>query len=454
LSILIKRHNAGGAWPSALRTGNVFLSSLARRPNLLLVALHLLQFGFLLWLAYSMRDCCDADYYPRTGRALLSEGLLYPDKFAGYRSYFVPLLFGGLQSIPLALGSAIDPARFLHYALCLIYSLVSLATCRHILRTYGWRSCWLNAFPVFFNPLVLYLVPLPLQESVIAILVLPLLVLLLTSSSGLPRRIALAVLLCSVAYLIRESMLWLCIPCAIAVFAGYWRAGAVRERRSWTPCVLACIAALVLFAPQIYIARAKFHAFTPYPSAGVVEKQILWGVEMFKYESVLTTTGAYGKKYFTPFATIPKDRTTLAFYSSTWPAGPLLAMTHAWVGLHPWSFRTYLEENEVGPFGLPLILSAAAVFLALLYFTDFVARSHERPAMAFLFALVLMSCAYTAFAAVETRFGLFGFIAVGSSATRLLSDRRGRSIVVRNLLPMTAYIALCLIIASLISSAH
>ncbi|MBA8886896.1 hypothetical protein FHW12_001087 [Dokdonella fugitiva] len=425
----------------------------ARRPVTVLLAMHVAQLAFLLWLVHSMGFCCDASYYDDVASRLFTQGLMYTDIYSGYRSYFVPFVLGALRW-PAQWFPSVDATTWMRVSLCCAYSLCSFATTLRVVRRAGWRDAVTIALPVFFNPLVLHQVPLPMQEAVIALLVLPMLVLLLATRTTLARRCALAIVCGGVAFLIRLPMAWLIIACAAYLLACLRWEG-LRWRTPGAPSGSLSIAAAVLalaalLGPQLVISHARFHSWAPYPNDASYARQWIFGVDDYRRDTVIEDDHS-AVDYATPYRALSNDRKTLAFYVETIPDGPVLALTHAWITLHPWGWRTYPRRAEAEPSLAVLAFSATLVFLALSYFGGVRSRPEERPTMVMLFALVSLSTASVAFAAAETRFGLIGYTAAGVAAARLLADSGGRERALHALPGLAAYVGACLVIAMLLA---
>ena len=443
------QHVTAGASALAV-TRSRLVSIVAGRPVVALLLLHAAQFAFLFHLVHTTTYCCDADYYVDLASRIFSDGLLYEDVYSGYRSYLVPLVLGVLRW-PVHFFHGVDPTLGMRVMVCFAYSAVSFATTLRVVREAGWRDAATVSLPIFFNPLVLHLVPLPLQEAVIALLVLPMLVLLLTARTTLARRAALAILCGTVAFLIRLPMAWMIGACLLYLFACYRWDRASGERFAFAPLALACVVSLLLLLPQLLISHARFHSWTPYPSTLTYRAQVAFGIDDYRYDTVISPDHPpQGLAVATPYKALPGERKTLAFYVEALPDGPLLALAHVWIALHPWSFRMYPSADETGPSLTILASSAALMSLALIYLDEFRTRRDERKTMALLVALVALSSASIAFAAVETRFGIISYSATSVAAMRLLADREGRRRAMRNLPLVIGYVSACVLLGELL----
>lgn len=262
----------------------------------------------------------------------------------------------------------------------------------------------------------------------------------------------LAILCATLAFLIRLPMAWMAIACLCHLLACMrWRIGPREPFRPW-PVVAASVVAVALLAPQSYIAYQRLHTLAPYVLSRADPRLVVYGIDIYRHDTVVDKRRGYGVDFFTQYRTLPDSEKNIAFYFRTLPDGPLLALAHVWITLHPWSFRTYLTYSEIGPHMPVLVFSSAIVFLALLYFADFRSRRAEWPTMILLFALVVLSSASIAPAAAETRFGLIGFAAAGVAAARMLADERGRAIAVRWAPALFGYVGVCVMLARLLAA--
>jgi hypothetical protein len=71
-------------------------------------------------------------------------------------------------------------------------------------------------------------------------------------------------------------------------------------------------------------------------------------------------------------------------------------------------------------------------------------KRDDPPLTVFLLSTFVLSCGYTAFVATETRFGLFGFLAVSLGAAQLFAQRAGRTWAFSAVPLVGAYVAACI----------
>ncbi len=396
------------------------------RPLAVILALHALQGAFLLWLALDAVFCCDALYYLHVGQGMLAEGLLYEHHFEGYRSYLVPIMVASLDALPLPAASASGSSYPL--AAGLVFWLISLGCSLLILRQESLGRYLVFALPTLFNPFVLAHIPAPLQESAFVLLCVPLLVLLVAvKRSSANRTLGLALLIFTLAYVIRGSFVWLLAPLALFVLFEAIRSGTRWQQARLAPLLLVGLLATVpLLAPQSWTMYQKFSSIDPYPSTAVMDFQIEMGVANLKYGTLAIGDQWTGMWYRSPFAELPVEERTLGFYFRHPGPGLLMMGSHVWSGLHYDVLTTYVRVEELRIASPWLVLSSLIVAFGIVGLIQGW-RSRVEPELDLLLTLmVLLSCAYTAFIATEARFGLIGFIALSIAAARPMAWPAGR----------------------------
>lgn len=418
-----------------------------------IIGIYLFLFLALLLSTFKLTYCCDAGYYLEIGLRIFEDGLFYDDYYSGYRSYFAPIIFGGLQKIFLLSFQSYDYAiKAVRIFLCFFYVLAMTGTSIFVLKREGIKSSLTYSLPIAFNPAVLHMVSLPMQESLIAIFCFPVIIILLSIRRGsLSFCLAWLLFFGIIGYLIRSSLLWLLVPCLAYAIMSYRRylnkdisLGNISAlRRTIILCVL-------LFIPQCWISYAKFASFNPYPSVSTATDQIAWGIGAFKYQTVISKDSAVGLFYPTPFKYTPENNRGLGFYFSNPGAGLLLATTHVWVGLHPDTYKVFLSPKDIRPVSFTVLVSAVIVGLGLVGLFGAARTSPFDPGSIFLLLMFAMSCAYTALIATETRFGIFGYIAVSVAAVQLLATREGRRAALISLPLVLAYAVISLILNALL----
>ncbi len=390
-----------------------------------LIGLHVLLLAWLVYAAGTSRYCCDASYYLTTSERLLHDGLYYADDYAGYRSYLVPLVIGVLRR--LFVFTANERPMHIQFALVICYVVLVFLCALRITRREGLKRYFTTGFPIAFNPIVLGVVIFPMQEAVAALSCIPMLMLLLSSRAPLSyTRLALGLLFVVTAYLIRSSWAWLVLPIGLFLAVDWYRQrrqGMGLHGHIW-PLPAAALACLALLLPQVLIAKKQFDSWNPYPSPAAVKRQIGSGIEMFRYTTVIEGPHMGGFPTYTPF----KDQAdkTLSFYTEHPVAGASLILGHVWAGLNYDTFGVYVSGASLGPVTGALLFSATISALGLFALIAWPRKDGDTAVQAFLVTGLLGSCAYTALAATETRFGLWGFLCVSMAAAHLLAEKEGR----------------------------
>jgi hypothetical protein len=414
------------------------------------LALHAVQAVFLIWLALDAVFCCDALYYLHVGQGMLAEGLLYDHHFEGYRSYLVPLLSALIDGLPLPAANASGSSYPL--AASLVFWLISLACSLQILKHESLGRYLVFALPTLLNPFVLAHIPAPLQESAFVLLCVPLLVLLVAvQKSSATRTLGLALLIFTLAYVIRGSFIWLLVPLASFVLFEAIRSGSRWQRAKLAPLLLVGLLATVpLLAPQSWTMYQKFPSIHPYPSTAVMDFQIEMGVANLKYGTLKMDDHWTGMWYLSPYAYRPAEERTLGFYVRNPGPGLLLIGSHVWSGLHYDVLTTYVRVEELRIASPWLVLSSLIVAFGIIGLVQGW-RSRAEPELDLLLTLmVLLSCAYTAFIATEARFGLVGFVALSIAAARSTAWPEGRRAML-NAAPLALIYALaCLLFNGLL----
>jgi hypothetical protein len=409
----------------------------------LVVVLHLAQALFLFWHAWTTDFAHDANYYLRTADALMRDGLAYTNEQAGYRSYFVPLLFGVLREVPAPImpGSG----HSLPGVLALCFVLISIAVSVHVLRRESLGRWALFAVPTLFNPMLLGHVPILLQESVLVLIAVPLLVVLMAvRQRPLSRQFVLAAAIACLIFIIRGSMFWMAVPLVLYVWM-LARQTALGSRALVMPkaWLASAAIAIALVAPESWYAWQRQGTLNPYPSDAVARDQMWLGIDILKYATIRREGVWRGLWYTSPYTQLPREEKTLSFYWRHPNAGAFLIAAHVWTGLHYDVLATYFDRDELRIVSVWLILSALLVALGVLGLWRLLLRRDDPPLTALLVSMFVLSCGYTAFVATETRFGLFGFLAVSLGAAQLFASRAGRRRAWSAVPLVAAYVAAC-----------
>jgi len=168
---------------------------------------------------------------------------------------------------------------------------------------------------------------------------------------------------------------------------------------------------------------------------------------MLNYGTVYTEDNFSGLIARSPYASLPTAQKTLSFYETHPKAGFFLALTHAWSSLHFVAFSPYAPRTAIDVFTLPLLFSSALVAIGLIGLTV-MSIGDERTV--FLLLTVLLTCAYTALAATENRFGVFGFIAICVAAWQVPIGVDTRTLALRASPLVLVYVCLCVMINALL----
>jgi mRNA-degrading endonuclease YafQ of YafQ-DinJ toxin-antitoxin module len=385
----------------------------------------ILQLLLGVWMIASMDYCCDSGYYLTAGKQLLDQGLFTPYQYEGHRSYLAPVSIRLIHDLPFAswisaLSRINDYQRFA-VNLLPIWMLMSFAASKYAMtRVEPRRAQWIAAL-VYANPILLGHILVPMQESIMLLVFAPVFALL---SLGLlsSMRLASAVLLTVIAYMIRESYAFVAAP--LLIFAIYNRLFQRGEYRSQSirATILAVLAGALLIAPQS-IRNHQLHGhFAVYHSAQIQNDQLLWGTRMYKYATEKIDGNWKGVAYQIPETEVVANGLSLITALKQQEAYATKAIAnHMLVGL---------VHDQVGPYGpkagtsvrgMLILFSSGVVFFGLagmaLMLMD---KTQVRSAFA-LSALLLLSLAYTAFVATETRFGILGFFALCLSANAYFS---------------------------------
>ncbi len=426
-------------------------------PLFRILFVHALQVLILAWIAAHAHFCCDAsNYYLPGGRSLLRDGLLWKDDYAGYRFYFTPLVFGVIESAldpfvqsPAQLNGAVP------FALAACFSLSTLLASCYVLKNDGIARWTKYSVPFFLNPLVLSIVPYPLQESVFCIFAVPFFFLFLAHDF---RRFsffcAAGGLLVAITLVSRPPLVWVAIPVLMSIGFSAWRRKYSARTYASGALIFAALV-LALFAPQAFVNWNTFGTFFPVASETVGNIQISFGVDMLRYGTVDTGAGFIPFPTPSPYNNYPQSEKTIDFYSIHPLAGLFLVLAHMWSSLHFISFNPYSNISELGVATPALLLSSTITACGLLGLFHMLRQRGNSSLAKFLLATLFLSCAANAFTATEARFGLLGFLSLSIGAWQLLLDTDVRKLAIRASPLIVAYVALCVLLnASLLSRSN
>ncbi len=423
---------------------------LQERPWLWVAILAALQATILSIVATRTILCCDSAYYLSAGESLWRDGLLWSDRYVGYRFYLTPLVFGFLERISHVIAPASSDGATMPLLLSGLFLITSSAASIFILRNDG-PYRWLSfAIPMLLNPLVLTIAPYPLQESVIVAGCLPLMLVLFAHRfKSLMWQCVVAGSCIGIATMTRPTLIWIAIPIAVHVFYPLVVARQWNWRTTWGALVMIAIV-VAMFSPQVYIHWQRFHSLSPAPQTAVEETQITYGVEMLEYSTVHDGASFRGLPVYSPYRELPIDQKKLSFYSDHPKEGLFLSLVHMWAAFNFISFRPYIPLTDIGIVNLTLIISALITSLGLLAIGRMLADPVHRALGLTLACMVSLNCIYVAACATENRFGLLGFVALSLAAWQALNAPEGRKLYLRAAPLVVGYVCLCLIINALL----
>ena len=397
------------------------MRTLKAQPTWLVVLLiNILQ----LWVAGALISvleyCCDAGFYLATGRLLINDGLLAAYAYDGHRSYLAPILIYGVHALPFAdwLGNLVgvsDAQRYGINAFVLFWLLTNFVLMR-LMRRQSLLLVIASAF-VWCNPILLAHLVVPLQESALLIVFLPVFLLLIVGD--LPGyRLALGILLSVYAYMVRESYAFIALPLmllAIVPMLGVWT-DAVRPAQSKLALCVALLISIGLVAPQSWRNHSLHGDLAPYHSAEVQSDQLLWGAKMYRYSTEKIDATWHGFQYLIP----EQFRTAAPTLPAALLNGESLAISsvlnHMAVGLIHDSPGPYVAySSATSRRGWALLSTAVVVLGGFGMFFSLRARETRLRGVVSM-TLLALSLGYTAFVAAETRFGILGFAALSIGA--------------------------------------
>ena len=412
-----------------------------KRRWFVLFAAHALQLAFLLWIAAHAKVCCDVtDYYIPAGRSIIHDGLLWQDPYAGYRFYFVPMVFGLLEEMLGAFGRSASIVESMPFALAGMLCLMSLLASSYIACREGMRRWAMFAIPLLFNPFVLAVVPYALQESVVVIFCMPLLfVLLARRQQDFRWTCIVAGLFASIVFVARSSLVWVALPALLFVAC---QSSGRNFRTILQGAALAFVVSIALIWPQCYISWQKFGTLNPLSQTAVGQSQIAYGVEMLHFSATFTEGKFSPFTIWSPYHELPLSEQNSAFYLNHPKEGLFLVITHVWSGLHYVAVVPYIPEADISIVNLWLLGSAVIVCFGALGLPRLFVPG-ERGAALMLAGLTILSCVYTAFVATENRFGLIGFAALSVAGWQLVTNPDERGFCLRALPLVIVYAALC-----------
>ncbi len=368
--------------------------------------------------------CCDAHWYISGALSVARDGLLAETPLAGYRSFFN-------NAFALALifvGEAVSWWRDSHVFSAepnldsLVQSYAIGATTLHVisglaiaflLRPSGIALATYLAF--YINPFAWAYVPFTLQEGQIILLLGPaIMVGLACWKKPLLRSGAIGGIV-GLAVVLKPSL----VPLA-AFVALLGSAVTLRERHRLSDAMLLIAASIagatIIVAPEIIRSLLMFQSPWPYPRTGVLSSQLMWGVELWKYDTQVIDHIGIGRRYTTPFAEVgmlnPGE-----FLLANPGAAFVLMISHVLTAFDVSDFAPYITQSTVAvvsPFNwftYGIVFAGLAVAAKRYIHGTFDARD------VLLDGILLLSLAPLPILATETRFGLLALCILFARAT-------------------------------------
>lgn len=294
---------------------------------------------FLLFGTTNLPICCDASLYLIGGRRLVSDGLLFQNVYSGYRSV---LNYGFVESVR-SIGAMIATITFSSVSDKEAYTIgaitIFVITGILLITQFGHRKEFLLFFlAVYLNPITVAMLPYPIQESQMVLLIGPTFVIsgVLLATRNWPLAIISLWVLSSLLWMVKGSLALIALP--IAVLSTYlFFKDASRHR---IPTLMGVALATVVIGPQSYVTQLKFGTLYPYPQTGVLFKQIQLGQTAWHYETVYAQNrdGSYRwQGEFSRNTNIPTE-TTQEYFAQIYEA-PYVIVGN-WVG-HLYSAFNY-----------------------------------------------------------------------------------------------------------------
>ena len=347
-------------------------------------------------LGWEIAKCCDADLYLLGSEKFFAEGLFFDNGYSGYRSYLNYGVTGVLRLIGGVAG-ATQADSFVFGAL-----FVFAATAVGLVLTLSHRKGFTSIFAaIFLNPITLAYVPYPLQENQMVILMGGGIVAIWVALKERCDRLAVAALLvfAALAWMVKGSFSAISIP-----VAGLAVVMAVQTKGSRLAVLGGAFLALIIIAPQSYVAWHKFGTLYPHPDWTVMAKQIVWGHSAWRYETSTEDGNWRGVFRPAPFPVIE----TPDEYITRLKTAPL-EIAALWVGHVVGAFdhsqlKVYIVEARSSLFSPFNVLVGAVLFLGLARWAGVLRGGNYRRSDFFLDSIMLGGAAALPLLAVETRF--------------------------------------------------
>lgn len=408
------------------------------------VALFLVLNGAYLYILFGspgqVTSCCDARAYMIGANHVVESGLLADTHLIGYRSIWNYALIRGIAGIGTAIGvpptdrvpAVIATADYAVGAM-IAYGAVAALFIGFFSRLAGFGAAF---SAVFLNPIVFAHVPVPLQESQMAIIVLPLIVAaylaLKNEKSG--TALVLIAALAAAAWMVKSALITIALPATLV-----WAMVLFNSRRlphAWIASAASVLIACLIIAPQVYVAYWKLGTLYPYPNGSVFVDQLAWGHEYWKWETVMPPEGnPKGRAWLSPFGPIAP-----AEYVGSMLANPLKAVElfggHLLTAFDYTNLKVYIDNLALPPMSPNNVIVGMIIFLGLQRTLSLVGpgryRLHDAVIDASLFGGIVM----LPLLAVETRFSLIPmtmltvrFLEAVTARTRDISQSIGMALI-------------------------
>ena len=238
--------------------------------------------------------CCDAVNTVRASRTFATDGWLSHLPYEGYRSIYVfafthvVRLVGFFFSPGGPVVGTERPAIYIDapYAVGAVF-LYALIGTGFILVFRRYKGFFPAFAAVFLNPISMGVLPTPLQESPMVMIVAPLLLasfLLVRSGRRKSTIVAIAVL-AGAAWMVKPSFLFAVVGAWLII--GYLVITPKQKMAAAMAALAGLTAFFLIIAPQVNLGLNRWGNINPYPSSKVFLDQLSWGNEMWHYETAI-----------------------------------------------------------------------------------------------------------------------------------------------------------------------
>ena len=375
---------------------------------------------WFLWIFGRFRNiliCCDAVNAIKSSDAFAAGGWLSHLPYEGYRSinvfaftHFVRVIgFFLTPSGPVA-GMA-RPAVYIDapYAVgaILIYALTGTVFVIVFRRFKGFFSAF---SAVFLNPVSMGVLPTPLQESQMVLIIAPLLLtsFLLIGNHRQKTSIVAIAALAGAAWMVKPSFFLAMIGAWIII--GYLIISAKQKMLAAMSALTGLAIFLILLAPQLNLSLNRWGSVNPYPNTTVLQDQLSWGNEMWHYETLInsgeTPHRVAARSFRTPYPHVEPEN-----YATYLLNNPLIALSLAGghiIGAFDYAnLQTYVPSHQTETFAPFNVFVGFAMISALFNWMRRIATKAYGADDAILDVFFFATIAPLVILAAETRFSLF-----------------------------------------------